>query len=570
MILAGLRSRVATLAALIAVIATTACAILASQALITGLRQQRESSALAAAEQVRHRMNRLVQRLGFENADYAIWDELYSAMPRPSPQWAAINLNPGGSQGRLTQAFALVDTDGRLVGRYRRSTQAGLEPAVDDPAPPGALARMASQHSQAGLANPGGYPMLFATHPIVASDGSGPARGSLIAVAYLTPGIVGDLVSRGFSIEVSAVPRAAGDPLVAWREDRVAATVSIPTFDGQGVALTLVEDGEVGSDLVWRALAAMAIGGLAAAAAAILIGVRLGWSWMRPLSALAEACRRRIERPDEPLPPVSGLHEAEVLHDALARMDAAAREHARRLGEALDRERTVNAVHQRFLAQLAREVGDPIHALVATIDRLAAEGGRLPPEEVAAARERALQLEARLQEVLGLVEGAAEPETGRFGKRRIDEYLSGVADLLRPLAQQRGGAVLASGEGSCQVRPALLTPILVNLVSNALRAGRGVTVRLSARGEAGMCLWTVQDDGPGIEAELAARIADACTRGEVLPGTPGIGLGLSVVLANLRALDGTIVCHNSPGTGVRFELSIPERSGSGSSTLRLG
>lgn len=568
MISTGLRSRVAILAALIALVATTACAVLAAQALIAGLRSQREHAALAVAEQAQNRLNRLVLRLSFESGDYAVWDEMYQAMPQPSADWAAINLNPGSSQGRLTQAFAVIDSEGRITGRYRRSSQRGPEPSPDDPAPASALLPLAIGRSHTGLAAPAGLPLLFAAHPILASDGTGPSRGTLIALAYLTPSIIGELVHSGFAIETAPLPRPSPQPLVAWRHDRVAATVSVPTYDGQGVAITVVETADASNELVWRAVIAIAVGGLSAAAAAILIGIQLGWSWMRPLSALAEACRRRVDQPDSPLPKVTGLREAELMHDALERMDAAAREHARRLGEALDRERTVNAVHQRFLAQLAREVGDPIHALVGTIERLSAEGGRLPLEEVAAARDRALELEARLQEVLGLVDGASEEPSLRTGKRSIADYLSGVADLLRPLAQQRGGSVATSGDGSVHLRPDLLTPILVNLVSNPLRAGRSVTVRIDGRIEGTTSLWTVEDDGPGIEPELARRISDACARGEVLPGTLGIGLGLSIVLANLRALGGTITCTNSPGSGVRFSFRIPEPSGTGSQLLR--
>jgi signal transduction histidine kinase len=563
----GLRSRVATLAALIALIATTACAFLAAQALITGLHSQRESAALAVAEQARDRLNRLVERLAFEVSDYAAWDEMYQAMPRPSDDWATINLNPGATQGRLTQVFAVIDAQQRVVGRYRRSSQRGPAPSHDDPIPTAALPAFATGTSHAGVATPNGMPVLFAAHPILASTGDGPAHGTLVSLAYLTPTLNRDLVHAGYRIEISALPRVASQPLIAWRDSRISATVSIPTHDGKGVALTAVESNDASDELVWRAVTAIAIGGLSSAVAAILIGIRLGWSWMRPLSALAEACHRRAADPHAPLPAVSGLHEAEVMHHALASMDAAAKQHARALGEALDRERTINAVHQRFLAQLAREIGDPIHALVGTIERLSAEGCRLPPEEVAAARDRALELEARLQDVLGLVDGG-DPQEIRAGEHDLAEYLGGVAELLRPLAQQRGGSVIVDGAGRSIVRPDLLTPILVNLASNALRAGRHVQVRLAGRGDGGGAQWTIEDNGPGIAEDLAKRIQDACSRCEVLPGTPGIGLGLSIVLANLRMLGGRITMRSQTGSGTRFDIDLPVLPTTASQLLR--
>lgn len=560
----GLRSRVVVLAAIVAIIATSLCAAFSARTLVEGLRGQREVNVLAEARHADERLGRLVQRLAFEAGDYAAWDELHQRMPRPPDDWAAVNLIPGDTPGRLAQAFVLLDRQGRITGRYRRATQRGAEPGPGDPAPAAALVALATGSAHAGVAAPAGIPLLYAAHPVLPSDQSGEPSGTLIALAYVTPELLAELDHKGYRIEIAVLPRPAAEPLVAWRDEAAVATLTRPAIDGQALAVTASEGGELRDDLVWRAVLAVGAGGLAGALIAMLLGMRLGFTWMRPLSALAEACRQRAQDPEAPIPSATGLHEAEVLREALLRMDEAVRERARRLGEALDRERTVNAVHQRFLAQLARELGDPIHTLVATIDRLAASGGRLPPEEVAAARERALELEGRLHEALGL---ADEPTAVAAGERELAEYLAGVADLLRPLASQRGGSVTVEATGRARLRPDLLTPVLVNLAANALRAGRGVQVRLTVRIEATETHWSVEDTGPGIEPALAQRLADACARGEVLPGTPGLGLGLAIVLANLRALGGRISLDNRPGSGVRFTFVVPVPASSSSTHL---
>ncbi len=563
--LSGLRGRVAALAALVALLATVACAALAAQTLVGGLRSQRGSAAIAVAEQVRSRINRLVQRLAFENADYAVWDELYQRMPRPSDEWSRVNLTPGNTPGRLTQAFALV-ANGTVLSRHRRSTLRTPESTRDDPAPAEALAALTLPEAHAGIAVPGGYPALFASHPVRASDGSGPAHGALVALSYLTSSLHPDLIQPGYELELAPTPRPANDAHLAWREDRAAATISIPTHDGRALAITVVESSVADEGLVWRAVTAVVAGGVASAAVAILLGVGVGWSWMRPFTALAEACRRRVDDESVPLPAVSGLLEAEVLRDALERLTAAERGHARRLGDALERERTVNAVHQRFLTQLGHEIGDPLHAMVATLQRLAAEGGRLPPEEIAATLDRALELESRLQEALGLVGSeAAAPHSGPR-ERSLEDYLAGVVELLRPLAASRGGSVVVAGTGRATLRPELLTPVLVNLAANALRSQRDVCVTIRCGVTTNGTRWMVEDDGPGIEEGLAVRIADACGRGEVLPGSAGLGLGLAVVLANLRSLGGRICLDNRPGEGVIFAIDLPT-PGSESSVL---
>lgn len=563
--LSGLRGRVAALAALVALLATVACAALAAQALVGGLRSQRGSAAVAVAEQVRSRINRLVQRLAFENADYAVWDDLHQRMPQPSEEWARINLTPGNTPGRLTQAFAIV-ADGRVLSRHRRSALRTPEATRDDPAPAEALSALVLPEAQAGIAVPGGYPVLFAAHPVRASDGSGPLRGTLVALSYLTSSLHPDLIQPGYELELAPIPRPTDEARLAWREGRAAATIAVPTHDGRALAITVVEAQIADGGLVWRAVTAVIAGGVASAAIAILLGIGVGWTWIRPFTALAEACRRRIDDDQVPLPAVGGLHEAEVLREALERLAVAERGHARRLGDALERERTVNAVHQRFLTQLGHEIGDPLHAMVATLQRLAAEGGRLPPEEVAAALDRALELESRLQEALGLVGSEASAVRSGPRERGLEDYLAGVVELLRPLAASRGGSVSVAGTGRATLRPELLTPVLVNLASNALRARRGVCVSIRSSVTANGTRWLVEDDGPGIEEALAARIADACARGEVLPGSVGLGLGLAVVLANLRALGGRITLDNRPGQGVTFAIELPT-PGSGSTVL---
>ena len=564
-LLSGLRGRVAALAALVALLATVACAALAAQAVVGGLRSQRGNAALAVAEQVRGRINRLVQRLAFENADYAMWDDLYQRMPQPSEEWSRVNLTPGNTPGRLTQSFAIV-ADGSVVSRHRRCALRTTESTRDDPAPAAALAALALSEAQAGLAVPGGYPVLFAAHPVRASDGSGATRGTLVALSYLTSALHPDLIQSGYELELAPIPRPADETSLAWRAGRAAATISIPTYDGHALAITVVEATVADEDLVWRAVMAVVAGGVASAAVAILLGVAVGWSWMRPFTALAEACRRRVDDESVPLPVVGGLLEAEVLRDALERLTAAERGHARRLGDALERERTVNAVHQRFLAQLGHEIGDPLHALVATLQRLAAEGGRLPPEEVAAALDRALELESRLQEALGLVGSESSATQPGPRERNLEDYLEGIIELLRPLAASRGGTITVVGTGRATLRPELLTPVLVNLAANALRAGRGIAVTMHCSVHAGGTQWIVEDDGPGIEEGLAVRIADACTRCEVLPGSAGLGLGLAVVLDNLRAMGGRISLDNCLGRGVLFTIDLP-KLGSGSTVL---
>jgi two-component system sensor histidine kinase TctE len=303
---------------------------------------------------------------------------------------------------------------------------------------------------------------------------------------------------------------------------------------------------------------------------ATLLGTWLGWRWMRPITALASACRQRAGDPDHALPRISGLAEAEILAADLERLVAAERDGAEALAEALDRETTANAVHQRFLANLAHEIGQPLRRLIAATEHLDRQGGRLDPDQLVEARQTALHLEERFQEVLGL---AAEVVSGgpSAGRIRLDDHLLGIVVQFRPLAERKGLTISSTAPPSVvPIDARLLTPIIVNLAANALRATASGAVTLSAAIEGNEGVWTVVDTGPGIPAELAERITAACARGEVLPGDPGLGLGLALALANARALGGTIALSaNGPG-GARFTVRLPLRDplGPGSSRFR--
>jgi signal transduction histidine kinase len=555
----SLRGRIAALAALVALLATTVCAWVGSWTTDLGVADQRRRSALEEIADLRHHLDRLGQTLAHEVLDHATGSGLHAAIPALDPERTRINLAPGNDPGGVAQAMIVV-AGGRVLGRFSHLGQRGEAPSTEDPAGPATVAALAEGTLPAhGLAVLDGRPTLFAAAPILRSDRSGPAAGVLVGLAYLDSRVLDRVRLGGWRFAIAGLPDA--DPREPTAEDGgngMTATAHLAARGG-AVAVTLggaPDEGGADGVRLLRANQAIILAGLATALVATSLGIVLGWRWVHPLSALAAACRRRAADPDQPLPTVRGLPEAEVLAEALGALVEAERRNHDALSAALDREITANAVHQRFLAQLGHEFGQPVRALIAIIDRLAAEGGRLPPEELAHARVVALALEERFQEVLGL---ASEAREVGGSERDVASYLGGVADLLRPIASRRGLRLeVEAPNGPAMIDGRLLTPILVNLATNAIRATASGEVRLSVVVHPDHSTrWTVADSGPGIEAGLAERIADACARGEVLPGTAGLGLGLALALANTRALGGRLRLERSGGEGTTFVLAVP-------------
>ena len=98
--------------------------------------------------------------------------------------------------------------------------------------------------------------------------------------------------------------------------------------------------------------------------------------------------------------------------------------------------------------------------------------------------------------------------------------------------------------------------ILTNLISNAIRYSfENSTVLLKVWQENGQVLFSVKDNGPGIEPSYHNRIFDRYFR---VPGSQkeGSGLGLAISKEFIEAQGGTIRVDSSPGNGSTFTLSL--------------
>ena len=162
----------------------------------------------------------------------------------------------------------------------------------------------------------------------------------------------------------------------------------------------------------------------------------------------------------------------------------------------------------------------------------------------------------------------AEIDTGMrrsgFVQVNANELAAEVVEFYSPAAELKGvtlsfasnGPVLVSGD------PTLLAQAVGNLIDNALKyAGeRGVVkVEVQNRTDDGAAEICVADDGPGIPDTEKPKVAQRFYRGDASRGTPGVGLGLSLVQAVAKLHGGTLeLTDNHPGLRARLTLvSVP-------------
>lgn len=103
---------------------------------------------------------------------------------------------------------------------------------------------------------------------------------------------------------------------------------------------------------------------------------------------------------------------------------------------------------------------------------------------------------------------------------------------------------------------ALLTAVLRNLLSNAVRytAQGGVLIGVRRRG--GLAQICIHDTGRGIVPEDIERIFGEFERG-ASTDREGLGLGLAIVRRAARLLEVEIATTSTPGRGSRFALALP-------------
>lgn len=115
------------------------------------------------------------------------------------------------------------------------------------------------------------------------------------------------------------------------------------------------------------------------------------------------------------------------------------------------------------------------------------------------------------------------------------------------------------GYGTAAFDPALISRVLDNLLTNAIRhAPAGSTVVLAAERQPGLLILTVEDSGPGVPAEMVDRLFEPF----VTSRPEGTGLGLAIARELTDAHGGQLVLRSlgSAAGGAVFAVELPQEA----------
>ncbi|MBB4659034.1 ATP-binding protein [Parvularcula dongshanensis] len=207
---------------------------------------------------------------------------------------------------------------------------------------------------------------------------------------------------------------------------------------------------------------------------------------------------------------------------------------------------------RRYVRQRTEMLAGVSHDLRTPLTRMKLNLEMLPDgEEARDLRTDVAEMERMLQDYLTFASGEAEAAF-----ESVD--LAALADEVCAAAARAGRIVTmwVPPHLTVEAKPTALRRALDNLVGNALRHARTVTITVEAAPEE--VLIHVDDDGPGIPAERRAEAVRAFSRlEEARTGASGTGLGLAIVRDLARSHGGKLILSEAPIGGLRATISLP-------------
>jgi signal transduction histidine kinase len=166
--------------------------------------------------------------------------------------------------------------------------------------------------------------------------------------------------------------------------------------------------------------------------------------------------------------------------------------------------------------------------------------------------------------LLRLAEIDAGMRRSGFVSLDVSDLAANAVEFYEPAAELKSIDLKFRSNGPLRVSgdPVLLAQALSNLIDNALKyAPQHGSIEVAAQRHGAAVEISVADNGPGIDEQEKAKVVQRFYRGDASRGTPGVGLGLSLVQA-VAKLHGSQLELRDNGPGLRAVLILAaEESG---------
>jgi signal transduction histidine kinase len=214
---------------------------------------------------------------------------------------------------------------------------------------------------------------------------------------------------------------------------------------------------------------------------------------------------------------------------------------------------------------IAHDLRTPLAELRSRLEELALM--RPAPETTFAEIDGAVADVDRVIRIFDALLRLAEIDAGmrRSGFVSLDlvDLAATAVEFYAPAAELKNIRLTLHADAPLKVSgdPILLAQALSNLIDNALKYAPEnglIDVTICRRGET-LAEIAVTDNGPGINDAEKAKVVERFYRGDASRGTPGVGLGLSLVQA-VAKLHGSalVLADQHPGLRVLMQVALTE------------
>lgn len=221
------------------------------------------------------------------------------------------------------------------------------------------------------------------------------------------------------------------------------------------------------------------------------------------------------------------------------------------------------SLRNTLLASISHDLRTPLAVIAGAGSTLAEHGATLDEQT----RLRlARSVEAKAREMSGLVSNVLDLmrfESGKVDLRRDWQTLDDlVGAALRELAERLTDYPVEVRLGHdlppVYVDASLVVQVFANLLDNVAKyTPPGTRVLIVATPDDDFLRVRMDDEGPGLPLGDPARLFEKFQRGADEGTVVGVGLGLAICRAIVRAHGGDIEARARPGGGARFELTLP-------------
>jgi signal transduction histidine kinase len=228
------------------------------------------------------------------------------------------------------------------------------------------------------------------------------------------------------------------------------------------------------------------------------------------------------------------------------------------------------SIRDEFLGLAAHELRTPCTSLLLAVQALArfARNGKLivaggSPGAVTHLLEnaegQAVALGALVDRFLEVARLASGQMTIALSKVDLTEATRVAIARLQESLRRSGSSLAFEAPGPIVGTwdRARIEDVIMNLVSNAIKYGKGAPIEVRVQSKGDVARLTVRDHGIGMEPDWQARVFERFERAVSSRNYGGLGLGLYLVQRICECLGGRVECSSAAGQGSTFTVTLP-------------